>query len=461
MAVFPVVRGAPDSSCSYLCSHTANRSKFSIPDEDTRQNPYPVKAMEVVNSGSEVWYSNGPGLLVIDCAALEISRRLEPYSAPSVVTSVVCSSECRGEEVVWCLDDRANSLVMYHAATYQLCARYFCGDPSPLRDIFPVCPLGPESPGSHAAGSKEPEGDSIADVSIMYSEELGTQILMHQDSLTDYCSMSSYSSSSPHRAPASSSSLPCSPASSSSVPFSTDCEDSDRLHEPAAGSDRSEHDLTPVDGDAFSQHLQAVRILAVKDVIWVPRYVSPRAGQRSHTAHGSLPRPPCSLCSGAWRGLFRKPEKGPHECSSAPRGPPGRAQVCSDSVSRWERPPGPGCGALAVTQSVLTETAHLLPGLCARWLRFPPRARPWTKRFPFSGLVSQARWRCHCHRPGEGCWGPAGPRPRRLKSPGADSAWVSLKVPHLGPPAVVRGIRTPLPAPPTHAGASHPSVLHQ
>uniref|UniRef100_A0A8C7ANZ7 Leucine-rich repeat serine/threonine-protein kinase 1 n=1 Tax=Neovison vison TaxID=452646 RepID=A0A8C7ANZ7_NEOVI len=271
VAVFPVVRGAPDSSCSYLCSHTANRSKFSIPDEDTRQNPYPVKAMEVVNSGSEVWYSNGPGLLVIDCAALEISRRLEPYSAPSVVTSVVCSSECRGEEVVWCLDDRANSLVMYHAATYQLCARYFCGDPSPLRDIFPVCPLGPESPGSHAAGSKEPEGDSIADVSIMYSEELGTQILMHQDSLTDYCSMSSYSSSSPHRAPASSSSLPCSPASSSSVPFSTDCEDSDRLHEPAAGSDRSEHDLTPVDGDAFSQHLQAVRILAVKDVIWVPR----------------------------------------------------------------------------------------------------------------------------------------------------------------------------------------------
>lgn len=271
VAVFAVVRGVPDNSCSYLCSHTANRSKFSIPDEDMRQNPYPVKAMEVVNSGSEVWYSNGPGLLVIDCAALEISRRLEPYLAPSVVTSLVCSSECRGEEVVWCLDNRANLLVMYHAATYQLCARYFCGDPSPLRDMFPVRPLGPESPGRHMASPKEPEGDSIADVSIMYSEELGTQILTHQDSLTDYCSMSSYSSSSPHRAPASSSSLPCSPASSSSVPFSTDCEDSDRLHEPTAGSDRSEHDLTPVDGEAFSQHLQAVRILAVKDVIWVPR----------------------------------------------------------------------------------------------------------------------------------------------------------------------------------------------
>ncbi|XP_023384783.1 leucine-rich repeat serine/threonine-protein kinase 1 [Pteropus vampyrus] len=144
VAVFSVVRGAPDDSCSYLCSHTANRSKFGIADDDVRQNPYPVKAMEVVNSGSEVWCSNGPGLLVVDCAALEIRRRLEPFCAPSLVTSIVCSSECRGEEVVWCLDDRANSLVMYHSATYQLCARYFCGDPNPLRDVFPVGPAGPE-----------------------------------------------------------------------------------------------------------------------------------------------------------------------------------------------------------------------------------------------------------------------------------------------------------------------------
>uniref|UniRef100_A0A8D1F7J5 Leucine-rich repeat serine/threonine-protein kinase 1 n=1 Tax=Sus scrofa TaxID=9823 RepID=A0A8D1F7J5_PIG len=271
VAVFSVVRGAPDNSCSYLCSHTANRSRFSIPDEDARQNPYPVKAMEVVNSGSEVWYSNGPGLLVIDCMALEIRRRLEPYSAPSVVMSVVCSSECRGEEVVWCLDDRANCLVMYHSATYQLCARYFCGDPSPLRDVFPVHPMGLEPLLSPIASPKEPQKDSLADVSIMYSEELGTQILTHQDSLTDYCSVSSYSSSPSHRVPTSLSSVPCSPASSSSLLFSTDSGDTSRLLEPTLGSDRPEHDLSPVDGEAFSQHLQAVKILAVKDVIWVPR----------------------------------------------------------------------------------------------------------------------------------------------------------------------------------------------
>uniref|UniRef100_G1PX96 Protein kinase domain-containing protein n=2 Tax=Myotis lucifugus TaxID=59463 RepID=G1PX96_MYOLU len=261
VAAFPVVRGAPEDSCSYLCSHTANRSKFSIPDEDVRQNPYPVAAMEVVNSGSEVWYSNGPGLLVIDCAGLDISRRLEPYAAPSAVTSLVCSSDCGGEEVVWCLDDRANLLVMYHSATYQLCARYFCGDPNPGRDVFPVRPSGLEPPDGPVASRQEPEADSIADVSIMYSKELGTQILTHQDSLTDYCSMSSYSS---QRAP-------LSPDSPSSILFSTDGEGSDRLLEPTAGSDRSEQELSPVDGEAFSQHLQAVKVLAVKDVLWVPR----------------------------------------------------------------------------------------------------------------------------------------------------------------------------------------------
>lgn len=263
VAAFSVVRGAP-AGCSYLCSHTANRAKFGIPDDDARQNPYPVRAMEVANSGGEVWYGNGPGLLVVDCEAVAIRHRLEPFRAPSAVASLACSSEGRGEEVVWCLDDRASSLVMYHAATYQLCARYFCGDPSPLRDVFPVRPLGLEPPGTQAGGPQEQGGGSIADVSIMYSKELGTQILTHQDSLTDYCSMSSYSSSPPGLL--SPTGLPSSPASSASAPFSTDAEDSERLQEVLGGSD-----LTPVDGEAYSQHLQAVKVLAVKDLIWVPR----------------------------------------------------------------------------------------------------------------------------------------------------------------------------------------------
>lgn len=264
VAVFSVSQGIPEDSCSYLCSHTANRSQFNIADDDPRQNPYPVKAMEITNSGAEVWYSNGPGILIIDCATMEISRRLEPFSPPSVITSIACNSECHGEEVVWCLDDKSNFLVMYHATTYQLCARYFCGDCSPLRDMFtiqqPLAAIPATAPVTHKATESNP----LLDVSIIYSPEAGTQILNHQDSLTDYCSVSS--SSPPNRITRCPSSLPSSPLSSSSAPLSTDFEESDKFHELKPSLD---HDAVPA-GDNV-QHLQAVKILPVKDLIWIPR----------------------------------------------------------------------------------------------------------------------------------------------------------------------------------------------
>ncbi|XP_025055346.1 leucine-rich repeat serine/threonine-protein kinase 1 [Alligator sinensis] len=269
VAVFSVAHGIPDDSCSYLCSHTANRSKFSIADSDPRQNPYPVKAMEVTNSGAEVWYSNGPGLLIIDCLTMEISRRLEPYSAPSVITSIACNSECHGEEVVWCLDDRTNFLVMYHVTSYQLCARYYCGDCSPLRDMFTIQEPFVGIPATTTIAHKVQEGNSLTDMSIIYSQELGTQILNHQDSLTDYCSMSSYSSSPPHQVTRSFSSLPSSPASSSSVPFSTDCEEADKCHELTPPSDPADSNASQASDK--TQRLQAVTILPVKDLIWIPR----------------------------------------------------------------------------------------------------------------------------------------------------------------------------------------------
>uniref|UniRef100_A0A8B9NVW3 non-specific serine/threonine protein kinase n=1 Tax=Apteryx owenii TaxID=8824 RepID=A0A8B9NVW3_APTOW len=266
VAVFSVAHGIPGDSCSYLCSHTANRSKFNIPDDDPRQNPYPVKAMEITHSGAEVWYSNGPGILIISCATMEISRRLEPFSPPSVITSIACNSECHGEEVVWCLDDQSNFLVMYHVTTYQLCARYFCGDCSPLRDMFTIQQPFAAIPATTPINHKALERNSLVDMSIIYSPEVGTQILNHQDSLTDYCSVSSYSSSPPNRITRSFSSLPSSPTSSSSAPISTDFEESDKFHELKPSPD---HDAMPA--GANTQPLQAVKILPVKDLIWIPR----------------------------------------------------------------------------------------------------------------------------------------------------------------------------------------------
>lgn len=243
---------------------------FKIGDEDHRQNPYPVLAMEISNGGSEVWYSNGPGILIVDCSSLEITKRLEPYTAPSSIISMATSSDCNGEETVWCLDNRMNTLVMYHAASYQFCARYFCGDCSPLRDMFTVktnSKLAPITlPGENC------DNQCQTNISILHSQDRGTQLINHQDSLTDYCSLSSVSSSSvPQGTAKSSSSLPSTPVSYSSVLFSTDSEEPELSLEqrPRIPSESWGSKAPPSEEEKL--RLQAVRILAVKDLLWIPR----------------------------------------------------------------------------------------------------------------------------------------------------------------------------------------------
>ncbi|MGH0161716.1 UNVERIFIED_CONTAM: hypothetical protein FKN15_041666 [Acipenser sinensis] len=278
VAVYTLINDFPDESQSYLCSHTLNKSIFKISDDDPRQNPYPVKVMVLVKSGSEIWYSTGPGILIIDCLTLQAVKRLDPYVYPSTIISMTCNSGCGGEEAVWCLDDKTNTLLMYHAATYQLCARYFCGDSNPLRDMFTVQkPAGvipepdstPTSPTSPSIDEKGCETNSPGDVTIIYNEETGTQIIRHQDSLTDYCSMSSCSSDRLSQIDMSSSGILNSLASSTSMPFSTDCEESDRWQDQMGMPVPESMDSFP-QGDAV-EGLQAVKVLAVKDTLWIPR----------------------------------------------------------------------------------------------------------------------------------------------------------------------------------------------
>lgn len=73
----------------------------------------------------QLWFSNGPGLLVIDCLSLQAVYRLETYSPPSTVISLETSFSLWGEEAVWTLDDYTNTLLLYHAASYELCAKYW------------------------------------------------------------------------------------------------------------------------------------------------------------------------------------------------------------------------------------------------------------------------------------------------------------------------------------------------
>lgn len=174
VAVYSLVEDLPLDGETYLCSHTLNKTIFGLKDSDPRQRPYPVSTIALVSSGTQVrctvtanfvfvesiwtiilkqkgssvkllslsfscnclsgscrwphvhqvWFSNGPGVLVIDTTSLHAVQRIESYSPPSSIVTMATSFSLWGEEAVWTLDDHTNTLLLYHAASYELCAKY-------------------------------------------------------------------------------------------------------------------------------------------------------------------------------------------------------------------------------------------------------------------------------------------------------------------------------------------------
>uniref|UniRef100_A0A9J7Z4H1 non-specific serine/threonine protein kinase n=1 Tax=Cyprinus carpio carpio TaxID=630221 RepID=A0A9J7Z4H1_CYPCA len=235
VVVYSLVDDMPVEGETYICSHTINKHMLNMEDSDPRQRPYAVRSIVPVCTGSEVWYTNGPGVLVIDSLTLQPIRRLEPYLPPSCVVSMVSSVSCWSDEAVWCLDDHTNTLLMYHATSYQICATYNCSDANPLRDVFPVQrPAGVVTPVTPDPDVDEESLSAALEplkVTVTHREDAGTQILCQQDSL-DYCSMTSSGFSSeqldqighiPHVERSSSGAL-SSLTSSSSMLLSTDFE---------------------------------------------------------------------------------------------------------------------------------------------------------------------------------------------------------------------------------------------
>ncbi|XP_036442121.1 leucine-rich repeat serine/threonine-protein kinase 1 [Colossoma macropomum] len=285
VAVYTLVDDMPVEGEAYVCSHTLNKSLFGLEDSDPRQRPYPIRSIVPVRTGSEVWYTNGPGVLVIDSHSLQPIRRLDPYLPPSCVISMASSSSFHGDEAVWCLDDHTNTLLMYHAATYQLCASYNCGDVHPLRDVFPIQIPSRVVIGGGLGADVPPEEEEPAPpdpeavtVTVIHSKEAGTQILRQQDSL-DYCSISSSGFSSEQldqlalsHIDASSLGALSSLASSSSMPFSTDCEDADRAQDEQVSSEPSPPaSAEPAPQSCTLPYLQALNVVPVSGTIWVPR----------------------------------------------------------------------------------------------------------------------------------------------------------------------------------------------
>uniref|UniRef100_A0A672SBT3 non-specific serine/threonine protein kinase n=1 Tax=Sinocyclocheilus grahami TaxID=75366 RepID=A0A672SBT3_SINGR len=286
VVVYSLVDDMPVEGETYICSHTINKHLLNMDDSDPRQRPYAVRSIVPVCTGSEVWYSNGPGVLVIDSLTLQPIRRLEPYLPPSCVRCMVSSASCWNDEAVWCLDDHTNTLLMYHATSYQICATYNCSDANPLRDVFPVQrPAGVVTPVTPDPDIDEESLPAVLEplkVMVTHHEDAGTQILCQQDSL-DYCSMTSSGFSSeqldqighfPHVERSSSGAL-SSLTSSSSMLLSTDFEEADRPpDEPVSAEAFASRSATDPELAAQSHtpaQLKALNIIPVNSTIWVPR----------------------------------------------------------------------------------------------------------------------------------------------------------------------------------------------
>lgn len=282
VVVYSLVDDMPVDGETYICSHTINKRLLGMDDSDPRQRPYPVRSIVPVRTGSELWYTNGPGILVINSLTLQPVCRLDPYLPPSHVISMATSISCWGDEVVWCLDDHTNSLLMYHATSYQLCATYNCSDANPLRDIFPIQrPAGVVTSVTTSDDIDEPlpTNQELVTITVTHSDGAGTQILCQQDSL-DYCSMTSSGFSSeqldqigdleqagagglPHIERSSSGPL-SSLTSSGSIPLSTDFESVE------SSPSRSATD-PELSAQSIPPRLKALNVFAVNGSIWIPR----------------------------------------------------------------------------------------------------------------------------------------------------------------------------------------------
>ncbi|XP_029977672.1 leucine-rich repeat serine/threonine-protein kinase 1-like isoform X3 [Sphaeramia orbicularis] len=273
VAVYSLVDDLPLEGEAYLCSHTLNKTLFGVEDSDSRQRPYPVQTMALVSSGEQLWFSNGPGVLVVDCVGLQAVGRLDPYSPPSSIVSMATSFSLWGEEVVWTLDDHTNTLLLYHASSYQLCAKYCCGDSHPLRDVFTIrrpTTVSLDTTSELTSDQQENPEWMNGEVTLIHSEEAGTQIIQHQDSVTDYCSMSS---SCPQQTDSDGSSATSFASFPSSTNLSTDRTETGMGT--GTGTDRQEsNNPEGVEASATTTtppQLQAFTVLPVNGTLWIPR----------------------------------------------------------------------------------------------------------------------------------------------------------------------------------------------
>ncbi len=110
------------------------------------------------------------------------------------------------------------------------------------------------------------------EVTVIYSEEAGTQIIQHQDSLTDYCSISSNGSLDLLGSDCSSNAGLSSLVSRSSVSLTADRVETGRDQD-RQPSIYPESDVNSAEAvNPTLPQLQAFTVLPVNGTLWIPRY---------------------------------------------------------------------------------------------------------------------------------------------------------------------------------------------
>ena len=151
---------------------------------------------------------------------------------------------------------------------------FSCGDSNPLRDVFTVQrPAGLTAATTADLKTADREGNpeySNGEVTVIYSEGAGTQIILHQDSLTDYCSISSSSSLELPGSDCSSTTGCSTIGSRSSLPLPAKWEEIGEDQQ-ASTNHESELDWAEMVNSRPPQ-LQAFTVLSVNGTLWIPRY---------------------------------------------------------------------------------------------------------------------------------------------------------------------------------------------
>ncbi|MEQ2169853.1 hypothetical protein GOODEAATRI_029330 [Goodea atripinnis] len=110
---------------------------------------------------------------------------------------------------------------------------------------------------------------SNGDVTLIFSEEAGTQIIMHQDSVTEYCSLSSTCSLEPPEANSLSTTDFSSLKGRGCMPLPLNLQDSGRPLDQQASINTQPHSAEVI--NPAIPELQAFNLLPVNGTLWIPR----------------------------------------------------------------------------------------------------------------------------------------------------------------------------------------------